>query len=592
VAGEVIQLAIPDSFLDELVGRTDITELVGGYVKLTKRSGGNIFGLCPFHSEKTPSLAVNSDKQIYYCFGCGKGGGAINFIMEIDNVSFRDAVEILARRAGMTVPESGTSDEIAAKRRRILELNRDAARFYHELLSSKLAYEARDYLAKRRISKSIATRFGIGAAPDAWSMLLDTMTKRGYTRQELIDAGLARSSRNENGFYDVFRNRIMFPVIDVRGGVIGFSGRILGDGEPKYLNSPDTLVFNKSRNLFALNLAKKTKSGMLILAEGNIDVVALHQAGFDCSVASLGTALTSDQARLMARYTEKAVLAFDSDEAGRRATLRAIPLLEKTGMTVKVINMGESKDPDEFLEKHGADAFRVLIERSENHIEYKLHEIRNRFDLTLDEGRLSYLTSATELISELLSEPEREIYGARVAREAGISPESVKNEVQKKLKSKTARQKRDFEKQVTRPAVTIQPDDRSLKYTNEGSAVAEEGIIRCLVRDPALMRAIIDKGFSREEFTSPYLAKVYDTVSRRITEGRDTGEALIMSELEANEASRLAVILQRPESLPHSEKAMHEYIEKIRTEKLKTGDPDMDKLMEIKRFKQGPGMGD
>ncbi|MDR0491442.1 MAG: DNA primase, partial [Oscillospiraceae bacterium] len=403
-------MPIPDSFLDELVSRTDIVELVGGYVRFAKRSGGNMLGLCPFHSEKTPSFSVNADKQIYHCFGCGKGGGAIGFVMEIENIPFLDAVDFLAKRAGMTVPESGGEIELAEKRRRMLELNRDAAMHFHKMLLAPQGASAQKYLAARGISKSMVTRFGIGAAPDSWNALLDAMSAKGYSRNELIEAGLARRGKTEGGAYDMFRNRLIFPVIDVRGNVIGFSGRILGDGEPKYLNSPDTLAFSKSRNLFALNIAKKTKSGMLILVEGNIDVITMHQAGFDCAVASLGTALTAEQVKLMSRYTDRAFVAYDSDEAGRKAALKAISLLEKTGMQVKIVSIGDSKDPDEFLRKHGADSFRLLLEGSENHIEYRLMTIRNNADLSTDEGRLAYLAAATGLLSELSSKPEREIY--------------------------------------------------------------------------------------------------------------------------------------------------------------------------------------
>jgi len=583
-------MAIPDSFLDELVGRTDITELVGGYVRLTKRSGGNQFGLCPFHSEKTPSFSVSSDKQIYHCFGCGKGGGSINFIMEIENLTFPDAVEFLAKRAGLTVPESGGRDELSDKRRRMFELNRDAARHFHEMLSAPQAESARKYLAKRGISGAMVTRFGIGAAPEAWTLLLDAMAAKGYSRQELIDAGLARKGQ-KGGAYDLFRNRLIFPVIDVRGNVIGFSGRILDDGEPKYLNSPDTLVFHKSRNLFALNTAKKTKSGMLILAEGNIDVVALHQAGFDGAVASLGTALTEEQARLMSRYANNVVVAFDSDEAGKRAALRAIALIEKTGMSVKVVNMGDAKDPDDYLKQHGADAFKLLIERSENHIEYRLMTIRSKHDLTLDEGRLAYLADATDLLSELTSRPEREIYGARVAEAAGVSKASVENEVAKAIRVKKARQKKQFEKQVTRPAATMQPADRALRYENQFSAAAEECVIRCLMRDPTLMKTAMNMKFTREEFTSPFLAKVFDTLARRVAEGRETQAARVLSELDSNEASFLTIILQKPEVLPSGEKTIHEYIEKIRAKKYKAGDPDRDILLEYKKYREMKDVG-
>ena len=288
-------MAIPESFLQELVEKNDIVDVVGEYVRLTKRSGSNQFGLCPFHSEKTPSFSVSPDRQIYHCFGCGKGGGVINFIMEIENLSFPEAVEFLAKRVGMTMPEQEDNRE-AKKRRRLLDLNRDAARFFYSCLSKPEGKPALDYMARRQITPHTAKRFGLGYAPDTWDSLINAMKALGYSEYEMFDAGLVRKGKN-GGHYDTFRNRLMFPVIDVRGDFIGFSGRILGDGEPKYMNSPETMVFNKSRNLFALNLAKKSKSGHIILAEGNVDVVMMHQAGFDGAVASLGTSLTPEQAR-------------------------------------------------------------------------------------------------------------------------------------------------------------------------------------------------------------------------------------------------------------------------------------------------------
>jgi len=583
-------MPIPESFRDDLIGRTDIVGLVSEYVRMTKRSGSNMFGLCPFHSEKTPSFSINAEKQIYYCFGCGKGGGVINFIMEIENVPYRDAIEILAKRAGMTVPESGVRDELAGRRARILELNRDAARHFHEVLKSPAGGPAREYLVKRGITRATVTRFGLGAVPDSWNSLLDAMKAKGYAYSELIEAGLAKAGKSAGSAYDFFRSRLMFPVIDVKGDVIGFSGRSLGDAEPKYLNSPDTYVFSKSRNLFALNLAKKSKTGMLILAEGNIDVVMLHQMGFDCAVASLGTSLTADQSRLMSRYVSKengkVVVAFDSDGAGRKATLRAIPLLEMTGMSIKILNMGDSKDPDEFLRKHGPDAFRALLEHSENHIEYRLMTLQGNANMATDEGKLSYLSSATDLLAELESKPEREIYGARVARTAGVSSAAVLNEVNRKFAARKSRQKKDFERKAARPAAALQPASRELRYKNECSAAAEEGIIRCLVRDPTVLHTAEEAGLSRDDFTSEFLSKVYDTLAQRISEGRDVKEAQILSELESNEAALLTSILQKPEVLPNSEKTIREYLSKVRAEKYKTETPDEDLLREIMKYKQ------
>jgi len=314
--------------------------------------------------------------------------------------------------------------------------------------------------------------------------------------------------------------------------------------------------------------------------------VMLHQAGIDNAVAPLGTALTSEQSRLLAQYTEKITVVFDPDEMGQKATLRALSLLEKTGKNVKVVNLGTSGDPDDFIRKHGADAFRLLLERSESHIEYRLISVLNSFNMKTDEGRLAYLAAATELLSEIKNEPEREIYGAKVAQAAGVSTEAVKNEVVKKMKIKRGRQKKEFEKDVTRARAKVQPASRELRYTNDISAVAEEGIIRCIVLDPTLMRAANEAGLSRNEFTSVFLAQMYEKLDKRISEGREVSEALLLSELESGEASQLTIILQKPESLPHGDKVIRDYIEKIRAERLKTQVPDEEMLLEIKRLKE------
>ena len=344
-------MAFPESFIDDLISRNDIVEVVESYVHLSKRSGSNYFGLCPFHNERTPSFSVNPSEQFYYCFGCGKGGGVINFIMEIENLSYPDAVAHLAQRAGMKLPEE-RSDPNAKKRSRLLALNKDAARYFYHQLSTPAGQPGADYIRSRGISPSIANRFGLGYAPDSFDALLKAMTALGYSEYELFDCDLLRRSSRGN-FYDTFRNRLIFPIIDVRGDVIGFSGRIIGNGEPKYLNSRDTPVFVKGRNLFALNLAKKSKSGYMILSEGNIDIVSLHQAGFDSAVASLGTSLTPDQARLLSRYTGEIILAFDNDSAGQKATQRAIEIFDKLEIKVRVLQLPGAKDPDEFIQKRG-----------------------------------------------------------------------------------------------------------------------------------------------------------------------------------------------------------------------------------------------
>ena len=579
-------MSIPESFIDELVSRTDITELVGEYVRLTKKSGNNMFGLCPFHSEKTPSFSVNSDLQLYRCWGCGKGGGAITFVREMENLPFRDAVEVLAKRAGMTIPEETGKAEITNRRKRILELNKDAAKHFLQMLLSSHGQTARKYLEKRGLTKATVTKFGIGAAPDNWSLLHDAMIKKGYAKQELIDAGLCR--HGQKGTFDFFRNRLMFPVIDVRGDVVAFSGRTLDPNADshKYLNSTDTIAFSKGRNLFGLNFARKTKSGMLVLVEGNIDVTMLHQAGFDNAVAPLGTAFTENQARLLSNYTKKVVIAFDPDEPGERATLKALPLIEATGTEVKVIDLGTSGDPDDFIKKRGADAFRVLLERGENHIEYRLQTIRGNHDIETDEGRLKYLSAATQYLTEIESRPEREIYSTRVAETAKVSVESVKNEINRIINIKQKRNRKDFEKTVTRPRAGIQPVNREFRYDNAASAVAEEGVIRCLLHDSLLLKAALEKGFSAEEFTSKILAKIYLNIEHRLTSDMKADRAQIMSSLEPDEAALLMSILEKPESQADGEKTILQYIEKIRTERMARAVPDESLLLEIMNSKK------
>ncbi len=575
----------PERFLEELVERNDIVDVVSTYVNLTKRSGANLFGLCPFHNEKTPSFSVNREKQIYHCFGCGKGGSVFNFIMEEENLTFPEAVEFLAKRVGMIVPEDGHDDGTKNRRARMLELNRNAARFFHDALNTPQGRTALEYLSRRGISPKMVTRFGLGVAPDSWDALINAMTVKGYGLGEMLDAGLVK--RGKHGGYDVFRNRLMFPVIDVRGNVIGFSGRMLGDGEPKYLNSPDTLVFQKSRNLFAMNLAKKTKREEIILVEGNVDVVSLHQAGFDSAVASLGTSLTPEQAGLISRYTKRVVIAYDGDAAGVKAAHRAIGILEATGLDVRVLQMEGAKDPDELIQKHGPDAFQLLLDRSEDQVEYRLLSIRKRYDLTTDDGRIGYLAEATALLAELPSAVQREIFGTKVAEQTGISAAAVLLEIEKAFKKRGRQERRRSEDAGIRISQTFQPKDRGLRYENPVSARAEEGVIRLLLSDPELIKT---PGLDDEIFTSAFLRRVYDEIAKRHQNGEKISVPMLAENFTPAEISRITEIQQRPLSQQNAGTAMQDYIEKIRTERLKhSGEDAMRELLEKYRQKKGYG---
>lgn len=558
-------MSIPDSFLDELVARTDLVDIASGYVSL-QRKGGRYWGCCPFHNEKTPSFSVQQDRQQYYCFGCHKGGGVINFIMEVEQLPFRDAIQVLADRAGMTIPDEGNSGSFN-RRKRLLDLNKEAARYFHQQLSTPQGAAMLQYLMKRGLSRRTITNFGLGAAPEGWDNLIRTMGEKGYEKIDLLDAGLA--IKNDKGrIYDRFRNRVMFPIIDLRGDVIGFGGRVMDDSTPKYLNSPDTPVFNKRKNLFALNIAKKSKRGHIILTEGYMDTISLHQAGFDCAVASLGTALTEDHAQLISRYAKEVVISYDGDQAGINAAQRAIGILEKTGITVRVLQVKGAKDPDEFLQKYGAQGFERLIEQSGNHIEYQLQQLQGKYNLTQDEDKVQYLQEAAALIAALPSPVEREVYGTRAAEAAKFSPGAMSQEVERARKQQSWKAKRKEQRASLNPAGELQPKDRVLRYQNLRSARAEEGVLRLMERDSSLF-AQAEGDLEPEEFSSEFLGKVYRLYRDRWKQGKEINAALLAQELTQEEMSQLMTVLQQPVTIANGPQALKDYINIIHTERLK-----------------------
>ena len=553
-------MAFPPSFIDELIARNPIEDVVGQYVTL-KRSGSNMFGLCPFHGEKTASFSVAPDKGIYYCFGCHKGGGAINFMMEVEGLSYPDAVRNLAKRAGMEVPEDEQYQSRYRQQERLWALMKEAGRFFHSQLYAPVGAKCLEYTQKRGLSKGILTNFGVGYAPDSWNALVDAMRKKGYTDQEMIDADLVGEKNGR--IYDRFRNRLMFPIIDVRGNVIGFGGRVLDDSKPKYLNSNETVIFNKRKNLFGLNFAKKTKYPYIILVEGNVDVITLHQFGFDNAVASLGTSLTEEQVTLLSRYTEQVVLTYDSDEAGQRAAQRAIPMLEKAGIQVKVLQMKDAKDPDEFLHKFGADRFKMLLEDSSNRVEYQLNAIIKKYDLRVDDERIKFIHEAAELISTLGSAVQREVYGHRVAEAGKITYDSMKLEIEKAFKRRVAIQKKKQEKIDLTPATTRQPASRAIRYDNVKSAMAEEGVIALAMKEPALLDAV--KGFDGQSFSVALFGKVFDQMLQRHTQGLEVSLG-VLTELSADEMSHVTRVCQEQQG-PVSEAAFRDCVATIQSEK-------------------------
>ena len=572
-------MAFPEAFLDELIARNPIEDVVSQYVNL-KRSGSNLFGLCPFHGEKTPSFSVSPDKGIYYCFGCHKGGSVINFEMEIEGLSYPDAVRALAKRAGLEVPEDEQYQSRYRQQERLWALHKEAARFFHSRLYAPIGANALQYATGRGMPKSILTKFGIGYAPDSWTDLVDYLRSKNYTDQELRDSGLVTVSQKNGNLFDRFRDRLMFPIIDVRGNVIGFGGRIMNSSDKsaaKYLNSPETLIFNKRKNLFALNLAKKSKLGYLILVEGYMDAIALHQYGFDCAVASLGTALTEDGANLLSRYTEQVVLIYDGDEAGQNATQRAIPILEKAGLQVKVLKMRDAKDPDEYLKKFGADRFRILLEESANRVEYQLNAILKKYDLRDDEQKVQYLQESAGLIGSLSSAVQREVYGGRVAEAAGISEDAMRLEVNRALKRRTYQEKKKQEKIDLSPARNLQPKEKSIRYSNLRSARAEEMIIAQILREPALFAQIPD--LQPEIFSSEFLGRAFRQLRDRYHQGLDVSLGGL-SDFTAEEMSHLAGISQQQG--PVNERSLLDCANIIREEYQKSQTKTEDDLMRFR----------
>ena len=589
-------MAFDQSFLDELIARNDIVDVVSNYVSLQKK-GANYFGLCPFHNEKTGSFSVSPDKQICYCFGCKKGGGVINFIMEEEHLSFPDAVRFLAKRVNMPVPEETHSEE-SRLRSRILSLNRDAARFYYDLLHSPRGEPVMQYMRERKITQRNATNFGLGAAADEWTMLSDAMRRKGYGDGELLASGLSIRGKN-GGLYDKFRKRLIFPIIDVRGDVLGFGGRIISKDDPgaKYMNTPETIVYSKRRVLYGLNLAKKSKRSNIILVEGNIDVVMLHQAGFDNACASMGTALTSEQIQLLSRYTKEVVLCYDNDDAGKIATQKALTLLNNTDFQVKVLELPKrlvdgqyvKQDADDFIKFQGKDAFEHLLSGSESGMDFRMAQLGAKFDLKSDEGRIGYGEAAAALLASVPNAVEREIYAVRAAEAAGITAEAMKLEVERARKRARYREKREQERHDLNPAANAQPRERAIRYADLRSALAEEGVLRLLALDDSLFA---DLPLREEDFSSPLLGRLFTALRTQLAQSGRISIGALAGEFTQEEINHLIGILQKPESLKNGAQALKDYSAIIMEQAHKRAAAEEDPLtaaMEKNKYKGNGG---
>lgn len=507
-------MALPEDFLYQLKENSPIQEVMSRYVNVIRR-GRTCVCLCPFHSEKSPSCTIYPDSNSFYCFGCGAGGDAITFIRKIENLDYIEAVRLLAERAGIAMPEDRNDNRTAGLRTRILEINREAARFYYEMLRhTSIGEKCRRYLVSRQLSPATVKKYGLGYVPDSWTALHDHLRSKEFTEQEMLNASLCGRSTKTGRLYDLFRDRLMFPIIDPRGRVIAFGGRILDGEGPKYLNSGETLVFHKSRNLFSLNFAKNDKSQRLILAEGYMDVISINQAGFENVVATLGTALTPEQARMMAQYAQEVIIAYDSDEAGQKATHKAINLLGEAGVTAKIIRMEGAKDPDEYIKKNGAGRFKLLLDQSGGAISFELDKCAAGLEMDTDAGRVEYLRRAVRVLADIASPVERDVYISRIAREQDISREALRAQVDGWLKKKNQSQRREEWQKIT--AAPRKPDrvnPEAVKYLRESRA--EQTILAGLILHPEQADWMGAK-LPPEKFVTSFHQKVYCLLLERL----------------------------------------------------------------------------
>ncbi len=512
-------MAIPEDVINEIKYRNDIESTVSQYVDL-KRRGKNLVGLCPFHGEKTPSFTVYPETASFYCFGCGVGGDVFSFVSRIENLDYIESIKLLAERSGVALPDSGYDDSMQRLKNRIYDINRETAKFFHSFLMSENGKWALDYYLKRGLSLSTIKHFGLGAAPDSWDALLNHLKSKGYSIDEMITANVIGKSQR-GSYYDRFRKRMMFPIINIRGNVIGFSGRAL-PGEDKqggkYVNTSDTPVYKKSANLFGMNYAKNNCAERIILVEGNMDVISLHQAGFENAVAALGTSFTEEQANLLARYTKEIILTMDADEAGQKAIRRAAGILEKTGLKTRIIVIPNGKDPDDFIKEKGADRFRALIEGAISDIEYKLlTAAKNIVDLDGDKGKLEYLSAAAEIIADENDIMTRDIYIGRLSDKYGVSKTALETKVNEiRKKNARFREKKEIT-DIIRPKWSnndVNPQRReSAKGTN-----AEESLIAVLLQHPDFCRKAVEK-LPPDKMITSLNRRIYEMIIEALENG-------------------------------------------------------------------------
>lgn len=555
-------MALSEAFLQELKFKTDIEDIISTYVTLRK-NGSTSKGLCPFHNEKTPSFTVYNDTQSFYCFGCGAGGDAVTFIKKIENLDYIDAVKLLAQRAGLQMPDDNSYDDsLSKKRRRVLEINRETAKFYYSYLISPQGRVGLDYFLNRGLSMNTIKRFGLGFAPDEWDSLLKHLKSKGYRPSEMVEAGVVKIGRNNN-YYDTFKNRVMTPIIDVRGNVIAFGGRVLDDSKPKYINTSDTIVYKKTNELFALNLAKDSGKDNLILCEGYMDVIAMHQAGFTNAVAGCGTALTNEQVRLISRYAKEVILAYDADEAGQKALNKAVSLFKQTDVKVKIPALVGGKDPDEIIKKYGRDKFKGMLDGASNDTEFALLEIRKKYNVTTSQGKIDFLNDALKVLAGV-SPIEQDIYISRLSDELSVDKSSIKIQLDSYMKKRAYRQKRSEYKTIVDNSIR----DNQRKSYDENVSIrqikAEERIVGLLLRYPDCVN--LAREFDKQILSSTFIKKVFAEIVKRLDAQLDIDLIHFSSVLTSDELGRLSGIIARTRESKDAKKEFKDCISIIQNE--------------------------
>lgn len=555
-------MPVNDAFLQELRYKIDIEDIVSSYVSL-KRHGSLFKGLCPFHNEKTPSFTVYPETQSFYCFGCGAGGDAVSFIKRIENIDYIDALKYLCDRYGMQMPQDVYDNSMSKKRRRVYEANRAAAKYFNSVLNSPEGKIGLDYYKNRGLTDHTIKKFGLGYAPDKWNGLMYHLKAMGFSLEDMLAAGLIRKGKASSKYFDTFRNRVMTPIIDVRGNVIAFGGRVLDDSKPKYINTGDTIVYKKTNELFALNFAKDSGKSTLILCEGYMDVIAMNQAGFTNSVAGCGTALTSEQVQLISRYADEVVLAYDGDEAGQKAVQKAMRMFKNVDVKVRVPKLQYGKDPDEIIKNVGAEKFAAMIDGATNETEYKLLNLRNRFQLNTTQGKIDFMNGAVEILAD--SPPiEQDIYLSRLSEELGINKEAAKTQMSNYLDKISSRKKRELFRKAVNDSLRENTKLSSDFGVSSKSVKAADRLIYLLIKYPDCAKHLGD--FNIASLPQGYYQKVFKLTVEHIENGYDNDLIRFSEKLTNDELGRLSGIIARGEPSVEPKKEFSDCIKIIKDE--------------------------